>query len=172
MSWMNEINDVLKQYQSGSAAPSPATTQADYAKVAQAAPSSVLSSGVAQAFRSQNTPPFGQMISQLFGQSSGEQRAGILNQLIAAAGPSVLSSGGTLGSLAGALSGARPTVTADQAQQIHPDAVGQLADAAHQRDPTIIDRAGEFYAQHPKIVQGLGAAALAVIMSHVSQQRH
>jgi hypothetical protein len=168
MSWMNEVSDILQQYKNPTTMTPPANAPADFAKVAQSAPSSVLSGGLAEAFRSPNTPPFGQMVSQLFGQSDGGQRAGILNHLIAAAGPAAMS-GGLLGNLVSSLSGAGTAVTPQQAQQVPPDTVRQLADQAEKHDPSIIDRAGEFYAQHPKLVQGLGAAALAVAMSHVSQ---
>lgn len=79
------------------------------------------------------------MVLQLFGQSDTGQRAGILNQLIAAAGPAALS-GGLLGNLTGALSGPRPTITPQQAQQVDPNALRQLADHAQQHDPSIVDR--------------------------------
>ena len=40
--------------------------------------------GLAAAFRSDQTPPFGQMVSRLFSQSGGQQQAGLLNTLLAA----------------------------------------------------------------------------------------
>ncbi len=169
MDWMSEIGEVLQQYRGGSAQNPPASAGDDFQKVAQKAPPEVLSSGIAQAFRSNDTPPFAQMVSQLFAQSNPAQRAGILNHLIAAAGPAVLSSG-LLGSLSGALQGQNPTVTPERAQEVHPDTVRQIAQQAQTQDPSIIDRASAFYSQHPKLVQGLGAAALAVMMSHISQR--
>ena len=45
------------------------------------------------AFRSHETPPFSQMLSTLFNNSNGEQRAGILKKLLASVGPSLLTSG-------------------------------------------------------------------------------
>ena len=62
-----------------------------------------LSEGLAEAFRSSETPPFAQMLGGLFGRSDGQQRATILNQLIAAVGPQVLAQLG--GGLAGLLRG-------------------------------------------------------------------
>ncbi|HEX6507209.1 MAG TPA: hypothetical protein VF221_06205, partial [Chloroflexota bacterium] len=64
----------------------------------------------------------------------------------------------------------RVTVTPEQAQQVEPEAVRELANQAHTNDPSIVQRASDFYAQHPQLVQGLGAAALAMIMSHVSKR--
>ena len=63
------------------------------------------------------------------------------------------------------------TITPQQAEQLPPDAVQELAKHAQQQDPSIIDRAGSFYAQHPTLVQGLGAGALALIMSRMSNRQ-
>ena len=167
MSWINEVGNLLQRYKGASATTPPPDATADFSKVAQQAPPSAIATGVAEAFRSDNTPPFGQMLSGLFGQSDGAQRAGILNQLIAAAGPGA---GALLGGLAGSASGARPTVTPEQAQQVSPEVVSQLADHAAKQDPSIIDRAGEFYSQHQTLVKTLGVGALTVIMSHLSQR--
>ncbi len=167
MSWMNEVSDLLQQYKGTAGSAAPPDAPADFSKVAERAPPSVVSSGLAEAFRSDRTPAFGEMLSHLFGRSDGAQRAGILNHLIAAAGPQA---GSLLGSLTGSPSGSRPTITPEQAQQVHPDVVRQLAEHAEKRDPSIIDRASEFYAQHPTLVKSLGVGALAVIMSHISQR--
>jgi hypothetical protein len=176
MSWLEQIDDVLQRYKGASTSSPPADAPADFAKLAAHAPPSAISGGVTEAFRSANTPPFGQMISALFGSSNPQQRAGILNHLIPAAGPAA---GSLLGKLAGEFSGAAPqtqspqgtpTVTPEQAQQVQPATVRDLATQAQKNDPSIMERAGEFYAQHPQLIQGLGAGALALIMSHVSQR--
>lgn len=167
MSWINEVGDLLQQYKGASPSAPPASTESDFATVAKQAPPGVLADGLAAAFRSQSTPPFAQMVAQLFGQSDGEQRAGILNQLMAGAGTEGLASG-LLAHIPG-FSGSG-AITSAQAQQVSPDTARQLAAQAASRDPSIMERAGEFYAQHPRLVQGLGAAALALVMSHVSQR--
>ncbi len=166
MGWMNQIGSMLQQYTGGGAG-NTANAEQDFQQVAQHAPSSALAPGLADAFRSDKTPPFGQMVSSMFGQSNGEQRAGILNQLLGSLGPAALS-GGLLSGLSGLTHGS--TVTPEQAQQISPAAVQGLAEHAQQNDPSIVDRAGEFYAQHPTLVQGLGAGALAMIMSRIPQR--
>jgi hypothetical protein len=184
MSWFNQVSDILKQYSGAAPSAPPPNAQADFAKVAEQAPPSVISSGLTEAFRSQSTPPFAEMVSSLFGQSDPGQRAGILNHLLAAAGPAALS-GGLLGSLMGASGtsasaasgtsatagapGSPTTVTPEQAKQISPDAVRQLAEHAEARDPSVVERAGEFYAKHPTLVQGLGTAALALIIRNISR---
>ena len=70
-------------------------------QIAQQASPDLLGQGLSEAFRSDQTPPFGQMVGQLFGQSNGGQQAGLLNSILAAVGPAVLAgvAGGTLGKL-------------------------------------------------------------------------
>ena len=126
-----------------------------------------LAGGLANAFRSDQTPAFPSMLSNLFGNSDGQQRAGLLNHLLASAGPGLL--GAALpGPLASILKGGS-TVTPEQAQQISPDAVKSLAEHAEKANPSIIDQVSGFYSQHPKVIQALGAGALAMIMSHRKQ---
>lgn len=161
MGWLNQIGGMLQQY-AGSSAPS-GNVEQDYQQVTQHAPPSAIAPGLSDAFRSDKTPPFGEMVSSMFGQSDGTQRAGILNQLIQAVGPGALA-GGLLSRLGGG-----GTVTPEQAQQVSPQDVQVLADHAQKQDPSIVDRAGEFYAQHPTLVQGLGVGVLAMIMSRMSQ---
>ena len=144
-------------------------TDSNFLNAAQSAPQSDLAGGLAKAFRSDDTPPFSNMVGSLFGNSDGQQKAGILNQLLGSVGPGVLASAGLSG-LASLLGGGKPAVTAEQANSIPPAAVQQIAEHAEKENPSIIDRASEFYAQHPTLVQGLGATSLAMIMSHLSRK--
>jgi hypothetical protein len=159
VSWMDQLNDVLQQYRGNPPPASPQAVESHFDSVARAAPPATVAQGLSAAFRSTTTPPFPQMIAQLFGQSNGTQKAGILGHLLQAAGPAAISSV-PQGS----------AVSPEQAQRVQPQEVQQLAQQAQSRDPSIIDKASEFYAQHPTLVKGLGAAALAVLMSHVSQR--
>jgi hypothetical protein len=143
---------------------SAANPEHDFGQVAQAVPQQNLASGLAEAFRSDQTPPFPQMLTTLFSNSNGQQRAGILNQLLSSAGPAIAS--GLFGNLLG---GGATHVTPEQAQQLPPDAVSRLAEEAQRRDPSIIEKAGEFYAQHPTLVKSLEAGSLSFIMSHLSR---
>jgi hypothetical protein len=144
-----------------------------YDQVATSVPQSSLADGLTHAFNSEQTPPFGQMLSNIFAQSSPEQRAGILNKISTSLGPgglaSVLGSAGGLGGLSSILSGG--TVTPAQAQQIPPSDVAVLADHAARKDPSVVSVASSFYAQHPTLVKAIGAGALALLMSRISQAR-
>jgi hypothetical protein len=170
MSLMDNLSSLVDQFSKGSA--SDADVHATYDKVATSVPQGSLADGLGHAFKSDQTPPFEQMVSGLFGQSNPDQKAGALNQLIAALGPSgaaqILGSLG-LGGLAAAATG--QTVTPQQAQQVSPEAVQTIARQAAKTDPSIMDKAAGFYAQHPTLVKSIGAGALALLMSKISQAR-
>ncbi len=102
MGILDSLNDVLQNY-SGGQNQNSANAVEHFDQVAQAAPHSVIAEGLAAAFRSDQTPAFGNLVGNLFGQSSGEQKAGILNQLLASVGPGVLAQlgGGALTGLLG-----------------------------------------------------------------------
>jgi hypothetical protein len=61
MSWLEQIDDVLQRYR-GAPETSSVDASGDFAKVAAHAPSEAISAGLAEAFRSANTPPFAEMI--------------------------------------------------------------------------------------------------------------
>jgi hypothetical protein len=113
------------------------------------------------------------MVSDLFHQSSPDQKAGLLNQLLGALGSS-----GFAKALGGAGLGGWPqtaqaggSVTPQAAEQVSPEAVQVLAQQAAAKDPSIIDRAATFYAQHPTLVKSIGVGALALLMSRISSRR-
>jgi hypothetical protein len=165
------ILDILQQYTDPARAPTDRVDE-HFDQVARQSSPQDLGNGVAAAFRSDATPPFGQMIGDLFGRSNPQQRAGILNQIVQSIGAGGLASiaGGVLGRVlgGGGTSGnAAPTITPEQASQISPADAGAIAAHAEKKDPTIMDRAGEFYAQHPDLVKGLGAAALAIALGRM-----
>lgn len=167
---LSDLLGMLEQYRGASPASPPENVQQDYQQAAQSVPSSHLAGALSEAFRSNETPPFGQMLSTLFANSNGQQRASLLTQLLSSVGPGVLASGG-LGSLAGLLGRGNTQVTPEQANQVSPEAVKQLAEHAEKQNPSIVDQASQFYAQHPTLVQALGAGSLALIMSHLSRRQ-
>ena len=169
---MTSIMDLLQRYSGATPDNAPASVNQDFGQVAQTVSSDHLADGLSHAFRSDQTPPFENMVANLFGASNGDQKAGILNQLLGSIGPGAMS-GGILGGLSKYLGAGRSSdaITPQQAEQISPEAVQELAKNAKQQDPSIVDRASIFYAEHPTLVQALGAGALAMIMSHMSTRR-
>ena len=138
----------------------------DFDTVAQTAPRETVAQGVTEALRSDQTPPFPHLVGSLFNQGDSQQRAGMLNQLLGSVGPSVLAS--LAGGLGGLLRG-HEQVTPEQADNLSPAQVQQLAAAAEQHNPGVVDRMGSFYAEHPNLVKGLGGAALAIALGHIAQ---
>jgi hypothetical protein len=174
MSWMDSIGPLLRRY-TGSAGSQPeADVENHFDQVAQTAPRSEVAEGLSAAFRSDQTPPFAQMASQLFGNSSGAQRAGVLNALLAAAGSSGLASlvqgagSSGLGSLFG---GSQAPVSPEQAAQVSPEAVKQLAEHAEKSDPSIVDRLSQIYSEHPGLIKTLGGAALTIALAKVAERQ-
>jgi len=98
MAWTDALQEILQRYSGAGAgtAAAPADPHGDYQKVAKAAPTDVVAGGLSQAFRSDQTPPFPQMLANLFGQSDPNQRAGVLNRLRNALEPGAASAGGAV----------------------------------------------------------------------------
>lgn len=171
MGLLDDLSDLAKQFAAGNTPA--ADVHAAYDQVSQAVPQSSLVEGLTHAFNSDQTPPFAQMVSNLFNQSSPDQKAGLLNQIVATLGPGgvsqILVGAGGIGGLASVLSGG--SVTPAQAQQISPEQVQVLAQNAETKDASIVNAAAGFYAQHPTLVKAIGAGALALLVSKISQAR-
>ncbi|HEY0701308.1 MAG TPA: hypothetical protein VGD60_00945 [Candidatus Acidoferrales bacterium] len=172
MPWMDAVGSLLKQYTSGgaAAATAPAPDVAGhFDQVAAAAPAGTLAAGLAAAFHSDQTPAFGSMLSGLFSNSTGEQKAGMLNQLLANVNPAMLSSIAGSGALAGLLKGGAANITPEQASQISPAMVEEIAAKAKEVNPGVVDSVSNFYAQHTTLCKTLGGAALSICLAKVAQ---
>ena len=169
MGIMENLSNLASQFASGNV--SEKDVHSAYDQTATTVPQGSLATALSHTFQSDQTPPFQQMIAGLFQNSSPEQKAGLLNQLAAALGPGGLAALGAAGSgtLGGVLSEGR--VTPQQAQQVSPQQVQVLAEKAATKNPSIVDTAAGFYAQHPTLVKAIGAGALALLMSRLSSRR-
>jgi hypothetical protein len=172
MGFLDEMSGILRQATSGNASES--EVHAAYDQVSKAVPSGALAEGLSHAFKSEQTPPFEQMVSGLFANSNADQKAGMLNQLLASLGSggvtqALAGAGGGLGALTAALGSGN--LSPQQAQQIPPEAVTALAQQAAKKDPSIMDKAAGFYAEHPTLVKAIGVGALALLMSRISAAR-
>ena len=136
--------------------------------VANTASQEELGAGLAEAMRSDQTPPFGDIVSQLFGNSNAGQQAGMLNKILGSLGPAAFSSiaGGVLGRL---LHPGQTQITPDQASQLSPQQVRDIAEHAENTRPGIVDEVSNFYAQHSDLIKMLGGAAVAVTMAKLKQ---
>ncbi len=132
-------------------------------QISQQAPSDVLGKGLAEAFRSDQTPAIGNMVGQLFGQSNSNQQAGMLNSLMGALGPTVLATlaGGVLSKV---MQPGQTQITPEQAQQLTPQQVQDVVNHAHDVNPSVADNLGSFYANHKGLINTLGGVAATVAM--------
>jgi hypothetical protein len=74
-----------------------------------------------------------------------------------------------LGGLSSLLGGGQ--VTPQQATQISPAQVQQMAAHAEKQNPTIVDEVSSFYAQHPDVVKAMGGLALSIALQHMLKRR-
>lgn len=167
---MDQIANVLQNYTQPGAAPDQTEVENHFHQVAQAAPAADLASGIASMFRSEQTPPFAQLVAQLFGNSNDAQRANLLNTLLSSgAGAGILAQLARSAGVSLPMGGG--AITPEQAAQIPPQAVQQAAEHAERHDPSIVDRISEIYAQHPTLIKSLGALAMGMAMSHMANRR-
>ncbi len=161
--------DLLQQAAANATRTGGNTSNLQLDQAVQEAPPELLAHGMSEAFRSDQTPPFGQMVGQLFGQSNGTQQAGVLNQILAAAGPAILAgvAGGILGRV---MTPGSTQITAQQAEKLSPRDVQQIATHAEQQSTGVVDQIGRFYADHPTLVKTLGSVALLIAAAKMKNQ--
>ena len=164
------LMDILQHYVNPGAAGDSQAASAHFDEVARSAPTDALGGGVAEAFRSDRTPPFQQLVAQMFGRSNPQQRAGVLEHLLSSVGPGALAGlgGGALAKILGQGNATKPQISPEQAAQVTPEQVDQLAAQAQQHDPGVMDKIGAYYAAHPDLVKTLGTAALTVALASIA----
>jgi hypothetical protein len=192
MDWLKQVGDVLDRYGDATPGRTPETVDRDFDLFAQQAPPAAVSEGLSAAFRSDETPEFAQMASQLFGRGSGSQRAHMLNTLLATVGPLVLQQmlarrqrgpstgtgqqqqGGGLGDVLGNIlrGDGASKITPEAADQVTAQEVEDIAREAEKKDPSVIDRISEVYAHQPQLLKVLGGAALAIALGRMAQKRN
>jgi hypothetical protein len=173
-----DIGRILQQYSGVNPNQPPQQVEQDFDDIARNSPHEELTDGLSEAFRSDQTPPFGNMVGQLFGQADAQQRTGMLNQLLGGLGPSVIGAllggglgGGALGGLLNRAAGQQQAqLTPEEVQQLSPEQVQELASRAERENPGIVDQMSRFYAQNPTLVKALGGAALAIALGKMSQR--
>ena len=174
MDWLNQATDIMDRYGSGDPNHVPGSVDADFDRFSRIAPSSSISEGLAEAFRSRQTPPFASMLSQLFVRSPSNQKANVLNTLIATLGPALvaqlLAKHGA-NRAAQELQASDTRISPEVVEQIPATSIEEVAAEAEKRDPSIVDRVSKFYAEQPALIKALGGLALTVAMAKVAQHQ-
>jgi hypothetical protein len=167
MAWM----DVLNHYRN--APQLPPTVEDDFDAVAREVPRHDLSDGLEEAFRSEQTPPFEQMVRQLYENSDDDQRAGVLNNFLEEMGPdtALTLAGGSVADLLRRAARERSAISPRDARNVPPQDVEAVAARAARDNPHVMQRISRFYAQHPQVVRMLGQAALGIAMNRMAMRR-
>ncbi len=174
MDWLNQVTDIVDRYGSGEPNNVPGSVDADFDRFSRIAPSSSVSEGLAEAFRSHQTPPFASMLSQLFGRSPSNQKTNVLNTLIATLGPALVSqllAKHGANRAAQELQAGGTRISPEVVEQIPANSIEEVAAEAEKRDPSIVDRVSKFYAEQPALIKTLGGLALAVAMAKIAQRQ-
>lgn len=171
MDWTTALGDVLQKYtgQGAGTAAAPEDPHQDFQKVAQSAPQDVVANGISHAFRSDQTPPFPEMLAGLFSHSGPSERAGLLNSLLGSVGSGAVSMVPSLGGLSSLLGGGK--VTPEQASHVSPEQVQQLATHAERQNPSVVDEISGFFSQHPELMKAVGGLAVTIALQHMLKHR-
>ena len=171
MDWINAVDDILHRYTGRGAgtAPAPADPHQDFQQVARAAPPNIVSDGISEAFRSDRTPPFPEMLANLFSHSDPTQQAGMINQLLRSVGPAALTALPGLARLSSLITGG--TMTPEQASQVSPSEIQQMAAHAERQNPSVVDLVSGFCAQNPDLMKAAGGFALTIALQHMLTRR-
>ena len=164
MGLLDNLTGVLSQYLAGATPGGDAG--AHFEQVAQSVDSGTIAQGIAAALRSDQTPPFAQLASQLFASGNGDQRMAMINTLLSSVSPEQRAQ---LAALIPGLGGAA-AVTGAQAAAVPPDVLQTLAQHVEAHDPGIVDKMSALYAAHPTLVKTLGSAAMMIAMRKIAER--
>jgi len=164
MGLLDSVKSLLAQYGSGGAPTGDAA--AHFQQVAQSVDSGTLAQGIAAAMRSDETPPFARLVSQLFASGSSDQKLAMLDTLLSAVSPQQRAQ---LSALIPGLDAAG-TTGGIQPAAISPAAVQTLAQHVEQHDSAIVEKMSSLYAAHPTLVKTLGTAAMMIAMRTIAER--
>jgi hypothetical protein len=161
MGLLDDVKGMLTQYASGTAPSGDAGTH--FQQVAQAVDAGTLAQGIAAAMRSSDTPPFAQLVSQLFASGSNDQKLAMLTTLMSSVTPEQRAQ------LTSLIPGLGSISSASGAAAISPNMIQTLAQHVESHDAGIVDRMSALYAAHPTLVKTLGSAAMMIAMRKIAE---
>jgi hypothetical protein len=163
MGLLDDMKEMLSQYAPGAAPRGDAG--AHFTQIAPSVDPGTLAQGIAAAMRSDQTPPFAQMVSQLFASGSTDQKTAMLTTLLSSLSPDQQAQ---LASIVPGLGGAVPG--AASAGALSPATIQSLAQHVEQHDSGIVDKMSALYAAHPTLVKTLGSAAMVIAMRKIAER--
>jgi len=166
MGLFDSVTSLLSQYAPGSGATPVGDVAAHFQELSRSVDAATLAPGIAAAMRSDQTPPFPQLVSQLFSSASGEQKLAMLNTLASSASPQLRAQ---LSALIPALA-TGSSLTAAQASAVSPAAIQSVTQHVEQHDASIVEKMSAVYAAHPTLVKTLGSAAMMLAMRTIAER--
>lgn len=173
MSRENDVSALLQQYAAETGVRSVQKVEQDFVEVAQQMPPETLTHGLSEAIQSDQTPSFEQMVGESFERGDSRQRAGVLKELLDAAGPAAarpLIDHGVLPATADHVK-ATELVDSELAGRLQSSLVEQVAYEAAQEDPSVIGRMSTLYAEDPELGKTLGGVTLSVALGKMAEKR-
>ncbi len=131
---MGLLNTHFRKSPMPSASSQPQQSHVD--EIVRDAPRDTVREGLREAFDAGDTPSMGEQVGQMFGQSSNQQQAGLINQVIQALGPAAAAAlaGGVLQKV---MKPGEQQVDADAVAQLSPTEVTQVVNQAQQQQPEV-----------------------------------
>jgi hypothetical protein len=160
--------DILGRYADARRPHPPSEIEHDFEEIASEAGPESLEDGIAEAFLSGETPPFEEMVGQLFEHSDPRTRAGLLDNVLAGLAPSAMASGDLAEVMRRYDAGAR--VNPASAAMIDPREIEDVVRQARRQNPGIVERVSRFYSRHPELVRNLGQVAMAIAMGRMARR--
>ncbi len=169
-----KTDDLLKRKRGGHAGAASTSVSDRFRHVAMSASPEIMGRLLADAFRSDQTPPFAELVSQMFGAVSPQRQADILGLLLERLSEAAVASmpdGTQVIGLAGPTRGKGVAISPQGLTGISADQVKRLARLAEWHDPAIIDRIGGLCARHTELIDALGEEAPAVLAALLDDEK-
>lgn len=167
MNWTDAIGGLLEQYSSGAGATNRQEARDHYDQIHSSVPADLLGGLIGPALATLGS---GQVAERIFNSATemdDDQRGGFMGTLLQGLGGSI--GAAALPALLSQL-GVNQQVMQDP-RAASPEDVSKLATYAHDNDPSIFDKAMQFYAEHPMLVKVLGTMAVAAIARSLANNR-
>ena len=174
MSRKNDVSAVLQQYAAETGVHSVQKVERDFVTIAWHVPAEHVTTGLAEAMHSEQTPPFEDMVGDSFERGDEGLRAAMLKQLLDGASPAVvkpLIDDGLLPREANGSEHPAVPVDGELARKLDTDVVRRIAREAAREDPAVIVRMSEFFAEDPSAGRTLGGVALSVALNKIAEVR-
>lgn len=163
-----DLGTLLQQHAGHVTAADPDGVGQAFRHVVGEQPHASVALGIAAALRAAETPPFAQMVNQLYVHSDESLRTDLVNLLLDDVSPAMLTAlAGSIGDLMG--QNGHPRLTAEQVAEIAPAQVAEIAAVAEQHNPGILDRVATLFAKQHDVFGALDSATLKVALSHMAQ---